>query len=151
VKHLRFALFLCLLPFGTLSAGSPVEWQTEYSSPELQATVSNRFLRIERREYLYDNPVSSVPSDIRITTHTRILSEEELRTLDRVIRTSGFLKLEPSYGGAPEDRAYPTVLTVRKGRKKVSVIYRNRPDAPPAPEAFLRLERLLLELVRKES
>ncbi len=77
------------------------------------------------------------------------LSEGEINDLIDLIRQTGFMKLDNTYGGAsPGQRFYSYNLTVQIGGEKKEVIYQSFPGADPMPEAFKGLIDKLYELVK---
>ena len=80
-------------------------------------------------------------------TATASLSDSERRNLASLIAQSGFMDLKDTYGEEHESaRYYPYTLEVTVGEQVRRVEYRSRPDAPPMPEAFVKVRDRLLEL-----
>ena len=78
------------------------------------------------------------------------LSEDEIDDLVSLIRKTGFMDLESTYGGADESqRYYAHGITVKIGEKEKAVVYQSCPDASPMPDAFEKLMDKLFELVSK--
>ena len=76
------------------------------------------------------------------------LTDAQLDELQQLIRSSGFMSLDDSYGKAGEtQRYYGYTLSVELGGQKKAVLYQSFPGAEPMPEAFARLEDKLMEIV----
>jgi hypothetical protein len=79
------------------------------------------------------------------------LTDKEINDLIGLVRQTGFMQLEKTYGGASElQRFYPYYLKVQLGNEKKEVVYQSYPGSTPVPEAFQRLADRLHELVTEK-
>lgn len=86
-----------------------------------------------------------------LRTRKAILSEGEANGLLSLIKQTGFMKLETTYGGAGEhQRYYPHKISVKIGEDEKRVSYQSFPGASAMPEAFKKVKDKLFELVRKK-
>ncbi|MEW5803572.1 MAG: dockerin type I domain-containing protein [bacterium] len=77
------------------------------------------------------------------------LSSDEINEVISLIRQTGFMDLEGTYGGAGQGgRYYPYTLSVKLDEREKEVVYQSFPDASPRPVAFVKVENKIIELVR---
>lgn len=85
-----------------------------------------------------------------LKTISLALRPEDLDNLYAVIKESGALTLKrDTFGGAKAgQRHYPQTLDIMLDGKKKQLVYQSFPGSSPKPEAFARLETVLLEYAR---
>ena len=148
-RALFFFLLASLSAYGLpLDAGEPVSFSLRYESPGLSVSIASNRVRVRSTVYSYDNPVSATPASARVATNSRFLTAAELKALTDSVSANGFFKLADFYGAPARERCYRYIIGVNLNRKKKTVVYRSNPAWPGPPEAFSRVERLLLSLVR---
>jgi hypothetical protein len=79
----------------------------------------------------------------------RAVTADELNTLIRLFRTSGFFDLKDTYGTNQNDRHYPVLISIKTPEIEKSVLYRSHPNYT-APPAFQELEAALLRLAKNK-
>jgi hypothetical protein len=85
-----------------------------------------------------------------LNTATGVLSNRERRELASLIGQTGFMNLKDTYGEEHEQaRYYPHTLEVTVGEQAKKVVYKSRPDAPPMPDAFVKVRDKLVELAER--
>lgn len=96
--------------------------------------------------------VKSTPcwQDSDLKTISLALRPEDLDNLYAVIKESGALALKrDTFGGAKAgQRHYPQTLDIMLDGKEKQLVYQSFPGSSPKPEAFARLETVLLEYAR---
>ncbi|OQX13183.1 MAG: hypothetical protein BWK73_13025 [Thiothrix lacustris] len=96
--------------------------------------------------------VKSTPcwQDSDLKTISLALPPEDLDNLYAVIKESGALALKrDTFGGAKAgQRHYPQTLDIMLDGKEKKLVYQSFPGSSPKPEAFARLETVLLEYAR---
>ncbi|UOG91456.1 MAG: hypothetical protein L3K52_14830 [Candidatus Thiothrix sulfatifontis] len=85
-----------------------------------------------------------------LKTISLALRPEDLDNLYAVIKESGALALKrDTFGGAKAgQRHYPQTLDIMLDGKEKQLVYQSFPGSSPKPEAFARLETVLLEYAR---
>lgn len=87
-----------------------------------------------------------------LTKRTAILSTQEVKGLKDLVKETRFMSLKDTYGGAVKgQRHYSYEITVEFGGKLKSVVYQDFPGATPAPEAFLKMQKMLIEITKKTN
>ena len=100
--------------------------------------------------YVYDNPVSGIPSswENQVVLDAD-LTDLEWTALSQFISHSTFDQLANRYGAPEGERAYPYTLTIRQGEMKKTVAYYHNPAYEVAPEAFREIEEYVTNLSHK--
>lgn len=119
-----------------------------YFSPLEDVEIKDTQLTYRFREYVFDNPVSSIPSGVETITREATVTSEAVKRLLSFIELTKFFELKDEYGGAEDQRHYPYTIHVRDGDRQKEVIYRSRPDVEERPEIFARVERQILEFAK---
>jgi len=76
-----------------------------------------------------------------------ILKPKDVKKLMSGIQRSGFLELHGSYG--TRNFSYTRTISVEMVDSSKTVLYRNGTAAPPAPEAFISVEKMIEIFVAK--
>ena len=80
------------------------------------------------------------------------LSEKEVSDLANLVKQTGFMDLNNTYGGADEyQRYYPYKLSISLRGKTKEVIYQSFPEASPMPEAFQELKNQIFNLANSKG
>lgn len=86
-----------------------------------------------------------------LITKEIILSEKEISDLTNLIKKTGFMDLNNTYGGAGEyQRYYPYKLSVSIADKTKEVIYQSFPGASAMPKAFEEVKKQLNDLTSRK-
>jgi hypothetical protein len=118
-----------------------------YDSWSDDITVEAKHLRHVETQYVFDNPVSSVPSRWQEVVVTDAdVPDHEWTALEHFIRNSGFERLAESYGAPEGSRYYPYNLSIAWGDTVKEVRYRQNPSYDEPPESFKAIERYLKAL-----
>jgi hypothetical protein len=123
-----------------------------YDSPTDKVTITDAKLEWVQTAYQWDpdHPEYQVPIGVHTEVTTAALCDGALRDLIGFAESAKFFDLDDEYGGRPGTRAYTYRISVRTpdhGQKTVT--YRSRPDVPPRPQSFARVEQRLLQVARE--
>lgn len=66
----------------------------EYYNFQTRILITNTAIQIERKEYIYDNPVSAIPSRIINYQEQREISVQKLKELLKVFKDNKFFLLK---------------------------------------------------------
>jgi len=78
------------------------------------------------------------------------LPDSDIDSLIDLVRQSGFMALDDTYGGAESTRYYAYTLTVKLGETEQTVVYESFPDADPMPDAQRQVIDRLYELIGQD-
>lgn len=124
----------------------------EYYNFQTRILITNAAIQIERKEYIYDNPVSATPSRIINYQEQREISVQKLKELLKVFKDNKFFLLKSEYGAPEDQRFYPTYikLEIIDGSNKFSkeVIFRSNPMYSGPPYEFLKIEKEILNMIK---
>jgi hypothetical protein len=89
--------------------------------------------------------------DLRVAEYP--LSVAETEAIRSTLRSSGFMDLNGTYGGAGDhQRYYPVAITAAEGGVERTVVSQNSPDTDPEPAAFTLVKDAVIALKnQKES
>ena len=79
------------------------------------------------------------------------LTPAETETLRKTLRSSGFMGLNATYGGAQGQRYYAHTLAAADNGTERTVVYQSSPESPPEPAAFVAVRDALVTLKEKKE
>ena len=115
-----------------------------------QVIIKDGRLKYITSKYRGKNPVAAGgPDDYVRSGVEKAVTADELNTLIKLFRTSGFLDLKYTYGTDQNDRHYPVLINIKTPDIDKSVLYRSHPNYT-APPAFQEMEAALLRLAKNK-
>ncbi len=121
-------------------------FEVAYLSATLNVEIHGNSIRVTRIQQTFDQPASSVPSSLSSKTMKGTLTEAQVTKLKSLIRTNGFMDLNPYYGAPERQRFYPYTVHVKSGGQDKIVTFRSNPSYPGSPEAFRQVEQMINDL-----
>lgn len=138
--------FLLLTSTSNTMGKTETELQLHYTSPQDNVTIVGPAITWISTEFVFDNPVSAVPSASRTITRTGQLVAEQVTALEHLITETDFFNLKDAYGAPDNERFYGYDLTVTLAGRTKSVSFHSNPAFGSAPSGFSKIERFLIKI-----
>jgi hypothetical protein len=151
-------LSLVLTPLGlnTLRAeddkkGEAPEVTVSYTSPTVDVQFNGTKIAYKVREMEFPDVRSDTPSKVVTITRETVVKPEAAKELLDAVKAAGFYDLNDEYGVKAGERNYPYEIRIKDGEREKRVVFRSGQDAKQSPEAFAKVEKLLVDFAKRET
>jgi hypothetical protein len=131
--------------------GESPEVMVSYTSPDEDVQLDGKKVTYRVREMEYARKRDDVPSKVVTVSRETVVNPAAAKELLEAVKAAGFYELDDEYGEKPGYRYYPYEVRVKDGEREKKVVYRSGLHGGPPPEAFAKVEELLVDFARRET